>query len=56
LSPSARTPEARKFASGVSTSRSFFMCVMKRPPLTENTKPSGVSARHACQLAGFCSA
>ena len=36
--PSASTPEAKKFASGVSTPRSFFMWVTKRPPLTENRK------------------
>jgi hypothetical protein len=38
------TPDARKFASGTRTSFSFFMCVMKRPPLTEKTKSSGVCA------------
>jgi hypothetical protein len=42
FSRSASTPDAKKFASAVSTSRSFFMCVMKRPPLTANTKPGGV--------------
>ena len=42
----ASTPEAKKFASGFSTPASFFMWVMKRPPLTANTKPSGVSRAH----------
>ncbi len=39
-------PEAKKLASGASTSASFFMCVMKRPPLTAKTKSSGVCSRH----------
>ena len=38
-------PEARKFATGVATSRSCFMCVTNRGPLTAKTKSSGVSAR-----------
>ena len=42
FSRSASGPEAKKLASASSTSRSFFMCVMKRPPLTANTKPGGV--------------
>ena len=41
------TPDAKKFASGISTSFSFFMCVMNRPPLTEKTKSSGVASCHA---------
>jgi hypothetical protein len=48
LCSSLSTPEAKKFASGASMSRSFFMWVMKREPLTANTNPSGVSA---CQRA-----
>jgi len=44
--PSANTPEAKKFANAVSTSRSCFMWVMNRPPLTENTKSSGVWSSH----------
>jgi hypothetical protein len=47
LAPSASTPEAKKLASAVSTSASFNMWVMNRPPLTENTKSSGVRSRHA---------
>ena len=52
--PSASTPEARKFATGVATSRSCFMCVTNRGPLTAKTKSSGVSRAHACQLDGRC--
>ena len=44
LLPSARTPEAKKLASGASTSASFFRCVTNRGPLTANTNPSGVSS------------
>ncbi len=39
-------PEAKKFASGVSTPLSFFMWVMKRLALIEKTKPSGVWSYH----------
>ena len=39
--PSASTPEAKKLASGVSTSRSCLRWVTKRPPLTANTKSVG---------------
>ena len=52
--PSASTPEARKFATGVATSRSCFRCVTKRGPLTAKTKSSGVSRAHARQLCGRC--
>ena len=38
-------PEAKKLASGVSTSRSRFMWVTNRPPLTAKTKSSGVWSR-----------
>ena len=44
FSRNASTPEAKKLASGVSTSRSFFICVMKRGPFTLKMKPAGVSA------------
>src|ERR1700750_645551 len=55
LRPSASTPEAKKFASGVLASRNFFICVMKRGPFTANTKSAGVSSCHCCQAAGGCS-
>ncbi len=55
LGPSASTPEAKKLARGASTSRSFFMWVMKRPPLTAKTKSSGVWSRHAAYDVGRCS-
>ena len=41
------SPEAKKFASGLSMSLNRFMWVMKRPPLTLNTNPLGVAAYHA---------
>ena len=47
-------PWAKKLASGTSTSRSRFMWLMKRPPLTEKTKSSGTSSRHFSQLDGRC--
>jgi hypothetical protein len=53
--PSRSTPEAKKLASGSSTSLSFFMWVMKRPPLTANTKRGGVSSRHLAYEDGVCS-
>ena len=46
LPPSASTPEAKKLASGVWTSRSFFMWVMKRPPFSEKTKSGGTCSAH----------
>ena len=52
---SASTPEAKKFASGVSTSASFFMCVMNRAPFTANVKSSGVSSCQRRKLSGRCS-
>ena len=52
----ARTPEAKKFASGVPTSASLFMCVMNRPPLTANTKSSGDRENQSRKLDGRCSA
>ncbi|CPU63772.1 Uncharacterised protein [Mycobacteroides abscessus] len=54
LLPSARTPLARKLATGVRTSRSRFMWVTKRGPLTANVKPSGVWSRHATNDDGRC--
>ena len=41
------TPLAKKLASGVPTSASFFMCVTNRGPLTDSTKSSGVACAHA---------
>ena len=32
------------------------MCVMNRPPLTENTNPSGVWSYQDAKLVGRCSA
>ena len=54
FSPSARTPDAKKFASGVSISRSRFMCVMKRLPFTAKTKSAGVDVAHALYERGDC--
>ena len=48
--------DARKLASGASTSPSRSRWVMNRGPLTENTNPSGVVSRQCTQLAGFCRA
>jgi hypothetical protein len=42
--PSASSPVAKKFATGVRGSFSFFMCVMNRGALTLKTKSSGVCA------------
>ena len=55
LRPSRNTPDAKKLAIGASISRRRFMWVMKRGPLTVNTKSSGVSAYHWRQLEGRCS-
>ncbi len=44
FSASRSTPEAKKLASAVSTSLSFFMWAMKRLPFTAKTKPGGVSS------------
>ena len=46
LSARLSNPLARKFGSAAPTSRSRFMWVMNRPPLTANWNPSGVSAAH----------
>ena len=50
--PSDSTPEAKKLANGVSTSRSRLRCVMNRPPFTAKTKSSGTVARHCWYDAG----
>ena len=55
FSLSSKIPEAKKLASGRSTSTSRFMCVMKRDPLMANTKPGGVSAYQARKHSGRCS-
>ena len=39
-------PEARKLATGVRTSASFFMWVTKRGPFTAKMNPGGVCANH----------
>ena len=54
-SPRASTPEAKKLASVVSASASFFMWVMNRLPLTAKTKSSGVSATQLRNASGFSS-
>ncbi len=55
LFPRASTPEAKKLASVVSASASFFMCVMNRLPFTAKVKPSGVSATQLRNASGFSS-
>ncbi len=55
LARSASTPDAKKFASGVSTPASFFMCVTNRGPLTAKVKSAGVSAYQLRKLDGRCS-
>jgi hypothetical protein len=52
FSSSASTPDAKKFASGPSQSRSFLWCVRKRPPFTAKTKSAGVSSYQRRQLDG----
>jgi hypothetical protein len=44
LAPRRSTPEATEFASGSSTSRSFFMWLMERRPSTAKTKCGGVTS------------
>ena len=48
------TADAKKFANAVSTSCSFFRCVMKRLPLTAKTKSSGVSRAQRQYVSGRC--
>ena len=50
------TPEAKKLASGVSIPRSFFIWVMKRPPLTAKTKSFGTASLHVANDSGRCKA
>jgi hypothetical protein len=49
------TPDAKKLARGTFTSRSCFMCVMKRLPFTAKRNPSGVSSYQRAKLSGLCS-
>ena len=52
--PSRNSPDAMKFASGVSASRSRFIWVMKRGAFTANTKSSGVCAAQEANASGRC--
>ena len=52
--PSRSRPDAMKFASGVSASRSRRMCVMKRGAFTANTKSSGTRSAQSANASGRC--
>lgn len=51
--PRASTPEAKKLASGISTSFSRLMWVTNWWPFTEKTKVSGVAAAQFWKLVTF---
>ena len=53
-SPNSSTPEAKKRLIESPASASTRRLVAKRGPLTENTKPSGVSRDHLRNVSGFC--
>ncbi len=53
LGPSSSRPWDRNFSSESLFSDSTRRLVQNRLALTENTKSSGVSSRHFCQLLGL---